>query len=63
MQDFSYADDKKFSSSRKGKWRLDESEETFAKRGGPRRSLPDEDAAHADRDKAEVAKADQEQAR
>ena len=43
MQDYSSAYDKQFSSSRKGKWRFDDFEETFAKRGGPRQSLPDED--------------------
>src|SRR5580658_3278898 len=44
MQDYSSAYDKQVPSSRKGKWRFDEFEETFAKRGGPRQSLPDEEA-------------------
>ena len=44
MHDYPDAYDKNVPSSRRSKWRFDDFEETFAKRGGPRRSLPDEDA-------------------
>jgi RIO kinase 1 len=44
VHDYPDAYDKNVPSSRRSTWRFDDFEETFAKRGGPRRSLPDEDA-------------------
>jgi RIO kinase 1 len=45
VQDFSSVHDYD-GAPRRGKWRFnDDAETTFAKRGGPRRSLPDEDAS------------------